>query len=113
MKSSPKPATSTRSPAGGNVVNLTVHVNTKAKRRSKDLRDAIIQSAKERHADGNITGYMLLYVDEEGTLACDVELGDNHANYTFRNAADILLDMAALAASEAGALIEDEDDQHN
>lgn len=110
MKSPQKPATSTRPPGGGNVVSLTVHVNTLAKRRSKEFRDTIVHSAKEQHAEGNITGYILMYFDEGGDLAVDLELGENAPGPSLRAAADILQRMAVAGTP---VVTSEEDDQQN
>lgn len=56
----PPRATSTQRPAAGNVVSLTVHKNTKVKRRSKDLRDNLIDFAKGAYAERPMEGYVVV-----------------------------------------------------
>lgn len=106
MKSPQKPATSTPRPGGANVVKLTVHKNTMAKRRSADLRDTLINAAKDHHSKGYLSGYVVVFIDAEGKLAIEIERGKQPPHHLLPLIADALhtyasADIVTEVADEA------------
>lgn len=90
MKSPQKPATSTQRPGGASVVKLSVHKNTMAKRRSADLRDTLVQAAKDHHSNGYLSGYVVVFIDAEGKLAIEIERGKMPPHHLLPLIADAL-----------------------
>lgn len=46
------------------VVKLTVHKNTLAKRRRKEMRDRALATIKEAFTDNNVTAFALVAIDD-------------------------------------------------
>lgn len=114
MTSPQKPVTSTRRREGASVVKLAVHKNTLAKRRSQDLRDALVMAAKEEHAAQHITGFIVAFVAEDGSLSIEVNEGTNKPHVILRNAADALVLMATQrVTTEVINETDEEEDQQS
>lgn len=53
------------------VANLSVHRNTKERRKRRQTSDRLVNSARNATSDKNVSGYVLLSWDEE--LTCHVD----------------------------------------
>lgn len=116
MKSPQKPATLTRQPGGASVVKLSVHKNTMVKRRSADLRDTLIQAAKDQHSKAYLSGYVVVFIDAEGKLTIEIERGRQPPHHLLPLVADALHTYASAQIVKEvadGDDIEQEEDQQS
>lgn len=90
------PAGSTRRPAAGNVVKLTVHNNTLQKRRSRERRQRIIDHARS----SEIASFVVVTFAEDGHATVQSDLSPGKLT-------EVALLLSSLAAAEHSVIDED------